>query len=41
MLAARDMAITTPIVFVIGADPIKLGIVRSFNKLEANITGII
>ena len=40
MVAARAVAPTTPIVFVIGADPIKLGLVRSLNKPEANITGI-
>jgi putative ABC transport system substrate-binding protein len=40
VVAARDIATPTPIVFVIGADPIKLGIVKSLNKPEANITGI-
>lgn len=40
VMAARELATATPIVFVIGADPIKLGIVKSLNKPEANITGI-
>ena len=40
VVAAREVATATPIVFVIGADPIKLGIVKSLNKPEANITGI-
>jgi ABC-type uncharacterized transport system substrate-binding protein len=40
VVAARESATATPIVFVIGADPIKLGIVKSLNKPEANITGI-
>jgi len=39
-VAARALATTTPIVFVIGADPIKLGIVKSLNKTGANITGV-
>jgi putative tryptophan/tyrosine transport system substrate-binding protein len=40
VVAARELATPTPIVFVIGADPIKLGIVKSLNKPEANVTGI-
>jgi putative ABC transport system substrate-binding protein len=40
VVAARELATATPIIFVIGADPIKLGIVKSLNKPEANITGI-
>jgi putative ABC transport system substrate-binding protein len=40
VVAARELATATPIVFVIGADPIKLGIVKSLNKPDANITGI-
>jgi putative ABC transport system substrate-binding protein len=40
VMAARVLATTTPIVFVIGADPIKLGIVKSLNQPGANITGV-
>ena len=38
--AAREVATTTPIVFVIGGDPIKLGLVKSLNNPGANITGV-
>ena len=40
VVAARASGATTPIVFVMGADPIKLGIVTSLNKPGANITGV-
>jgi putative tryptophan/tyrosine transport system substrate-binding protein len=40
VVTARALAPATPIVFVMGADPIKLGIVNSLNKPGANITGI-
>jgi ABC-type uncharacterized transport system substrate-binding protein len=39
-VAARASAVTTPIVFVMGADPIKLGIVSSLNRPGANFTGV-
>jgi putative tryptophan/tyrosine transport system substrate-binding protein len=39
-VAARASVTTTPIVFVMGADPIKLGIVTSLNRPGANITGV-
>ncbi len=39
-VAARASGVTVPIVFVMGADPIKLGIVTSLNRPGANITGV-
>lgn len=40
-IAAKKATETVPIVFMIGADPVTIGLVRSLSRPDANLTGLV
>jgi putative tryptophan/tyrosine transport system substrate-binding protein len=39
-LAAKSATSTIPVIFLTGADPVQFGLVKSFSRPEANLTGV-